>query len=101
MFTLEIADKAVAITDADETQARELFESQDFKDDLRSMESEGSPLWDGAAAWHVRPSTAGEIDAFDEILNEDDTDGSDEEDGINVLFLVPVDNMDGDTEVAN
>ena len=99
MFTLEIADKAVAITDADETQARELFESQDFKDDLRSMESEGSPLWDGAAALLVRPSTEGEIDAFDEIL-EDDTDDSDEEDGINVLFLVPVDNMD-DSSAAN
>ena len=101
MFTLEIADKAVAITDADEEQARDLFESQDFKDDLRSMESEGRPLWDGAAALHVRPSTEGEIDAFDEILNEDEGDASDEEDGINVLFLVPVDNLDGDAAAAN
>ena len=104
MFTLEIDGKAIAITDADEAQAQDIFGSQDFKDDLRSLESEGRPLWDGSAALQVRRASEDEIDAFDESLNEDDeddVDASDEdEDGINVLFLVPVDNMDGDSGAA-
>ena len=104
MFTLEIDGKAIAITDAEEAQAQDIFGSQDFKDDLRSLESEGRPLWDGSAALQVRRASEDEIDAFDEALNEDDEDDVDvsdeDEDGINVLFLVPVDNMDGDSGAA-
>ena len=95
MFTLEIGGKVVAVTDADEAQAREVFGSQDFKNDLLSIESEGRPLWDGVASFRVRPSSEEEIDALDETLRgEDDSEGTGEDDGINILFLVPVDNVD-------
>ena len=49
MFTLTISDKAVAVTNADEDEARELFMSEDFKDDLKTLETDGAPLWDGFA----------------------------------------------------
>jgi hypothetical protein len=45
MFTLEIGGKPVAITDADEAQARAIFESDEFKQDLTVMTTEGIPLW--------------------------------------------------------
>ena len=48
MFILEIAGKAVAITNADEEQAHELFLSESFKDDLKSFKSESRSLWDGS-----------------------------------------------------
>jgi hypothetical protein len=106
MFTLEIAGRAIAITDADEAQARELFDSQDFKDDLQELESDGRPLWDGAALLKVRPASEDEIDAFDEAMDEEDDeddtlDDEDDEEGVNVLFLVPVDAEDDDSEKVN
>lgn len=65
MFTLEIAGKAIAITDASENEARELFESEAFKDDLMKVESDGAPIWDGFASLTVRPATRAEIAAFE------------------------------------
>src|SRR3712207_8535916 len=47
MFTLTISDKPVAVTNAAEDEARELFMSEAFKDDLKNLESDGAPLWDG------------------------------------------------------
>jgi len=104
MFTLEIAGKAIAITNADEEQARELFMSEDFREDLKSFTSEGQPLWDGSAAFTVRRASDDEIEAFDDAIAEDeedwdeeDVEASDEEDdeeGIDVMFLVTVDEMD-------
>lgn len=104
MFVLEIAGRAIAITDADADQAHELFGSEEFKQDLRSMHGEGGPLWDGSAPFLVRPASADEIDGFEDALSDDDDDENassandnvgDEEDGINVLFLVPVESADG------
>jgi hypothetical protein len=108
MFTLEIAGRAIAITDADVAHARELFGSEGFRDDLRSLESEGRPLWDGMAPFTIRAASDEEIAAFDDVLDEEenadtedhaagqvqDGDDEDEEDGINVLFLAPVDAAD-------
>ncbi|WP_162559420.1 hypothetical protein [Microvirga sp. 17 mud 1-3] len=104
MFTLEIAGKAIAITNADEEQARELFMSEDFREDLKSFTSEGQPLWDGSAAFTVRRASDDEIEAFDDAIAEDeedwdeeeveDSDEDDDEDGIDVMFLVTVDEMD-------
>ena len=34
MFTLEIDGRPIAITDAEEAQARDIFESEEFKQDL-------------------------------------------------------------------
>lgn len=102
MFTLEIAGKAVAITNANEDQARELFMSEEFQDDLKSFTSEGQPLWDGSATFNVRRASDDEIDAFDDAMaedeeewdNEEDEDEDDDESGIDVMFLVAVDEVD-------
>jgi len=102
MFTLEIAGTAVAVTNADEDQARELFLSESFKEDLTSFKSEGRPLWDGSAALTTRPSSEDEVDAFNEALEEEDEDeyeDDDEDDGdddldIDVVFLVSIDEID-------
>jgi hypothetical protein len=91
MFTLEIAGRPIAVTDADEAQAQELFESQEFKSDLRSLESERRPLWDGSAILNTRPASEDEIDAFEAAFSADD---EADEDGINVMFLVPLDTTD-------
>ncbi|QFU15748.1 hypothetical protein [Microvirga thermotolerans] len=101
MFTLEIAGKAVAITNADEEQARELFMSEDFREDLKSFTSEGKPLWDGSSPFTVRPASEDEIDAFDDAMAEDEEwdeeeveDDDGDEEGIDVMFLVDVDEAD-------
>ncbi len=65
MFTLEIAGKPIAVTDASEDEARELFESDAFKDDLLQVESEGAPIWDGFATLSVRAATRAEIVEFE------------------------------------
>ena len=77
MVTLEIAGKAVAVTNADEEQAQELFLSESFKDDLKSFKSEGRFLWDGSAALTTRPASEDEIDAFYEVLDDEDEDEAD------------------------
>jgi hypothetical protein len=101
MYTLDIAGKPVAITDADEAQSRELFNSDAFKEDIAAMESDGKPLWDGKTPLVVRPSSKEETENFEQALDEGDEDEDDAEDdldedevGINVLFLVPVDEYD-------
>ena len=101
MFTLEINGKPVAMTDAAEKEARELFEGEDFKEDLMELESEGHPLWDGSTPITVRPSSDEEIKAFAEAMEEGDDDeeaDSDDEDEnlANVLFLVTIDDEDED-----
>jgi len=99
MITLEIAGKAVAVTNADGDQARELFLSESFKEDLISFKSEGRSLWDGSAALTVRPASEDEIDAFNEALDEEDEVDEDDEDydddlDIDVVFLVSIDEID-------
>jgi hypothetical protein len=96
MVTLEIAGKAVAVTNADGEQARELFFSESFKEDLTSFKSEGRSLWDGSAALTVRPASEDEIDAFNEALDEEDEDDEDFDDDldIDVVFLVSIDEID-------
>ncbi len=100
MYTLDIAGKPVAITDADEAQARELFNSDAFKEDIAAMESDGKPLWDGKTPLVVRPSSKEETDNFEQALDDGDDDEEEgdaldeDEVGINVLFLVPVDDFD-------
>jgi hypothetical protein len=102
MFILEIAGKAVAITNADQDQAHELFMSEDFKDDLKSFSSEGKPLWDGSSLLTIRRATDDEIEAFDEAMEDDDDldDEEDDEGGIDVMFLALIDEMDDDSDDA-
>ena len=96
MVTLEIAGKAVAVTNADEEQARELFLSESFKDDLKSFKSESRSLWDGSATLATRPASEDEIDAFYEALDEEDEVDEDDDDDldIDVVFLVSIDEID-------
>lgn len=98
MFTLEISGKAIAVTNADEDQAQELFMSEGFKDDLVSFTCETKPLWDGAAALKIRRSSEDEIEAFDDALDGDEFEDEEEadedgEEGIDVVFLVEIDGM--------
>ncbi|MCB5177596.1 hypothetical protein [Microvirga lenta] len=93
MFTLEIGGNPIAITDAEEAQARAIFESDEFKQDLTAMTSEGKPLWDGQAHLNVRPASQEEVAAFEapDLDADDDFDEDEEEDGLFVTFLVPID----------
>jgi hypothetical protein len=102
MFTLEIAGMPIAITDADEAQARAIFESDEFKQDLTALSSEGTPLWDGQAPLTIRAASEEEIAAFeapDQDL-DDDADVEDEDEGLFVTFLVPIDHDHEETSAV-
>jgi hypothetical protein len=104
MFTLEIAGTPIVVTNADEEEARELLESDDFKEDLRTLTAEGRPLWDGTAPLTIRPASEDEIDAFDEAVNdesyEDEDSTDDDDEAVDVVFLVEIDEPDGDEDDA-
>src|SRR4051812_39632049 len=100
MFTLEIDGEPMAVIKADEEQARDLFGSEDFKDDLRSLRSNGNPLWNGTSTLTVRPSSDIEIGAFEEILQDDEEEDFDldEDDddvpSLDLVLLVEIDDPD-------
>jgi hypothetical protein len=98
MFTLTISDKPVAITNADEEEARELLMSEDFKEDLKVLESEGAPLWDGVASLNVRPATDEEKAEFEDADFDEEEDDDDEEEGPYIMFLVDVTDPDESDE---
>jgi hypothetical protein len=102
MFTLEIAGRPVAITDAGEAQARAIFESDEFKQDLTVMTSEGTPLWDGQAPLNVRAASQEEIAAFQipDLDVDDDFDDDEGEDGLFVTFLMPIDHDHEETSAV-
>jgi hypothetical protein len=93
MFTLEIDSRPIATTDAEEPQARDIFESDEFRQDLTVMTSEGTPLWDGQAPLTIRPASEQEVAAFaaPELDVDDDDEDEDDGDGVFVTFLVPID----------
>ncbi len=108
MFTLEIKGTPLVVTNATESEATDLFESEEFKEDLRSLKSDGRPLWDGTSPLVVRPASEEEIESFDTALDDEDFEDQDEtdddDDPIDVVFLVEVDDADesdeGDTASA-
>ncbi len=93
MFTVEVGGRPVATTDADEAQARAIFESDEFKQDLAAMTSQGTPLWDGRSPLTIRPASQEEMAEFQfaDLDYDEDLDDEDEEDSLSVAFLVPVD----------
>src|ERR687885_718007 len=97
MFTLEIAGTPIVVTNAAEEDARELLESDDFKEDLKTLTADGRPLWDGVAPLTIRPASEDEIDAFDEAL-DDDSDEDEDDDAIDVVFLVEIDETEEDDD---
>ena len=104
MFTLEIDGTAIVVTNAAEAEARELLESEDFKEDLRTLTVDGRPLWDGTAPLTIRPASEDEIDAFDEALEdesyEDEDSTDDDDEAIDVVFLVDIDETGEDEDDA-
>lgn len=110
MFILEIDGVMVAVTDADEGEARELFESAEFKADLAQFTTDGRPVWTPQSRLVVRPVSEDEAEdflaAFEEADFADDEDDAvdeaaageeDEEfdgEGPSVMFLVPIDQLD-------
>ncbi|MDP4006636.1 hypothetical protein [Methylobacterium sp. NEAU K] len=106
MFTLEIEGTAVAVINSDEASAKDLFTCEGFKEDLRTMTSEGKPLWNGTSALKVRAANEDEIEIFEDALAEDDGEGdfaedprhadadTDEEDEADIVFLVDIDEAD-------
>jgi len=113
MFVLMIDGTPVAVTDADQAEAEALFASEGFKEDLKSFTSGGQPVWNGTAAFVVRPATEEELEMFEDALADDeefededepiddadfaaeeDEDFDDEEEGgYSVMFLVAVDQL--------
>ncbi len=102
MFTLEINGTPIVVTNAPEAEARELLQSDDFKEDLKTLTAEGRPLWDGTAPLTIRAATEDEIDAFDEALTdeeyEDEDETDDDDEPIDVVFLVVVDEVEEDDD---
>ena len=61
MFTLEIDGKAIAVINGDEATARDLFTCDGFKEDIRTLTVDGSPIWNGTSELKVRPASQDEV----------------------------------------
>ena len=105
MFTLEINGTATVVTNAAEAEARELLQSDDFKEDLKTLTVEGQPLWDGTSPLTIRAASPEEIESFEEALDdeeyEDENPTDDDDDPIDVVFLVEVDDDDEEDDSAS
>lgn len=93
MFTLTISDKPIAVTNAAEDEARELLLSEEFRQDLKILESDGAPLWDGFASLRIRPASEEEISEFESADMDEDEDPDDEDSPL-IMFLVDVSDPD-------
>jgi hypothetical protein len=94
MYTLEISGRAIAVTDGNEGRAHNLFGSEVFRNDLRGLESNGEPLWDGSSPLTVRPASSREQAAFERAMSDSD-DRSAVDKRVSVLFLVRLDGIEG------
>lgn len=97
MFTLEIAGQPIAVISAGTREDAEAWLSdEDFRDDLKTLEYDGRPLWDGTAALSVREASQQEAAEAQDALSEDD--GGDPDEDEFVVFLVAVTDPDESTE---
>lgn len=97
MFTLEIAGQPIAVLSvASREDAEAWLSDEDFKEDLRALEYDGRPLWDGKATLSVREASEQEVAEAEDAVSEDDEDDPDE--GEFVVFLVAVTDPDEITE---
>ncbi len=87
MFTLEIGGTPIAITDADEAEARRIFESDTFRADMQRWITEGRPVWDGQAPIALRPSTEEERAHF-QGPDPYPPHGAEDDDGPTIMLLV-------------
>jgi len=97
MYTLEIGGQPTAIMNADEADARGILEADGFLDDLKTLTTEGKPIWDGKAPLNLRASTEDEVAEFEASEDEDEEEEEDE-DSATVLFLVPLDDDEEDED---
>jgi hypothetical protein len=72
--------------------------SEEFKDDLKVLASEGAPLWDGFASLNVRPATEEEKAEFEGADFDEDEEDEEEEEGPYIMFLVDVTDPDEEDE---
>lgn len=97
MHTLTIDGVAIAITDAAREAAEDVFRSDDFLADLRTLTADGRPLWDGLAPLVIRAANEEESDLFEAAdFEEPEIDGfapgeAEEGEGLTVMFLVELD----------
>jgi hypothetical protein len=98
----------VAVINSDEASAKDLFTCDGFKEDIRTMTSDGKPLWNGTSPLKVRAATEDEIETFEDALAEDDGEGDftddprhadadsddEDEDEADIVFLVDIDEPD-------
>jgi len=93
IYTLEIEGNAIAALRArDIAQAQDLVQDEDFQDDLRILETDNGPLWDGEATVTVREASEAERALFEDSWNQGVTEGEIDpnEEDIHVVFLVEV-----------
>jgi hypothetical protein len=89
VFTLEVGGKPTLAFEASGfREAQELRKESWLRTDLVSLQSNGTPLWDGEAALSVRLATAEEAIAFGQAAAEEK--GSDEDDMV-LVYLVELD----------
>jgi hypothetical protein len=104
MYTLEINGTSILVTNAAENEARELLQTEDFKEDLKTLTVDGRPLWDGTSPLTIRAASEDEITAFDEALDDEDYEDEDptddDDEPIDVVFLVEVDEDEDDAASA-
>ena len=71
----------------DSREAQSLLRESWLRDDLRTVQSAGAAVWDGAEKLSVRPADAAEIARFE----QDATTLPDDDDDLLIVYLVPRD----------
>lgn len=88
IFTIDIDGKPTVSFEAlSAREANELVRETWFRDDLRTLKSEGSPLWDGVAPLRSRPADQHETERYQGLAAEADDAAGD----ILLAFLVTLD----------
>ena len=98
MYVAEIEGRAIVAFNAEnDAGAYAIAEEDWFKSDLRVLESEGAPLWDGVSEIHIREAIEEERGKWDASRAQARIEGEDADDW--VAYLVPVsDPTDNDLE---
>jgi hypothetical protein len=94
MHTIEIAGRPIAIANVGlQDEAEELFNSDEFKNDLMIFETEdGDALWNGSDPFFIRPAFPEEVANFEPVYAKALRSGDAEEGGPYLVFLIPVTN---------
>ena len=88
IYTLHSGGRAIlAFPAKDSREAQSLLREGWLRDDLRTVQSAGVAVWDGAEKLSVRPADAAEIARFE----QDATTLPDDEDDLAIVYLVPRD----------